>query len=166
MQVLYVYKVCLFVVMSVILSYYYIGFVGDANVTLKDADDFSLNKNISFKMLQRVKDALEEEHSPRIGFDDDFMSRAIQVGNRARLKNVLKKALRGEYINLLVIGGSNSAGGQLGLDENSFDGLYFKVFVKWWNNVFNKTIKSLVKETHLTIGATGSRFFAFCYETF
>ena len=108
--------------MSVILLYYYISSVGYTNVRLTDADDISMNKNISFKMLQRVQDTLEEEQSPSIGFDDDLVSRAIQAGNLALLKNVHKKALRGEDINLLVIGGSNSAGGKLGLDENSLDG--------------------------------------------
>ena len=152
--------------MSVILSYYYISIIRDTKVRLTDVDDISMNKNTSFKMLQRVQDALEGEQSPSIGFDDDLVSRAIQAANLTRLKNVLKKALRGEDINLLVIGGSNSAGGKLGLDENSLDGLYFKVFAKWWNNTFGKAIKSFVKEIQLSIGGTGSPFFAFCYKTF
>ena len=153
--------------MSVILSYYYISIVRDTNVSLTDSDDISMNNNISFKMLQRVQDALKEEQFPNIGFDDELMSKAIQAGNLARLKKVLKKALRGEDVNLLVIGGSNSAGGKLGLDENSLDGLYFNVFARWWNNTFGKATKSFVKEIHLTaIGATGSPFFAFCYKTF
>ena len=125
-----------------------------------------MNKNTSFKMLQRVQDALEGEQSHSIGFDDDLVSRAIQAANLTRLKNVFKKALRGEDINLLIIGGSHSAGGKLGLDENSLDGLYFKVFAKWWNNTFGKAVKSFVKEIQLSIGGTGSPFFAFCYQTF
>ena len=166
MRVSYLYKVFLFVVLSVILSYYYISIIRDTKVRSTDVDDISTNKNTSFKMLKRVQDALEGEQSPSIGFDDDLVSRAIRAGNLTRLKNVLKKALRGEDINLLVIGGSNSAGGKLGLDENSLDGLYFKVFAKWWNNTFGKAIKSFVKEIQLSIGGTGSPFFAFCYKTF
>ena len=50
------------------------------------ADDISMNKNISFKMLQRVQEALEEEQSPSIDFDDDLISRAIQAGNLTRLR--------------------------------------------------------------------------------
>ena len=90
------------------------------------------------------------------------MSRAIQPGNSTRLKNVLKKALRGENINMLGIGGSRSAGGKLGLNENSLDGLYYKVFAKWWNDTFRSVTKSFVKEIPLAIGATGSYFF-FCF---
>ena len=152
--------------MSVTLSYYYISIIRDTKVRSTDVDDISMNKNTSFKMLQRVQDALEGGESHSIGFDDDLVSRAIQAGNLTRLKNVLKKGLRGEDINLLVIGGSHSAGGKLGLDENSLDGLYFKVFAKWWNNTFGKAIKSFVKEIQLSIGGTGSLFFAFCYQTF
>ena len=169
MRVSYVYTaICLFGVMSLTLSFYFISIVGYTSVRLTNADDINMNNNNSFKMLQRVQDALEQEHSPRISFDQSLVSRAIQAGNPIRLKNVLGKALRGKDINLLVIGGSNSAGGKLGLDENSLDGIYFKVFAKWWNNSFGKAIKSFVKVIPLTIGSTGSPFFAFssCYKTF
>ena len=167
MRVSYMYMICLFVTMSVLLSYYYISIVRDqTNVSLTNADDIRMNNNISFNMLQRVQDALKEEQFPNIGFDGELMSKAIQAGNHARLKKVLKKVLRGEDVNLLVIGGSNSAGGRLGVDENSLDGLYFKVFAKWWNKTFGKVAKSFMKKIQLTIGGTGSPFFAFCYKTF
>lgn len=96
----------------------------------------------------------------------ELMSKAIQPGDEGRLKKVLIKALEGQQINLLVIGGSNSAGGNLGVDEKSLDGLYFKVFSNWWNNTFGKVTKAFVKEYQVTIGGTGSYFFAFCYRTF
>ena len=98
--------------------------------------------------------------------NDELMSKAIQPGNQGRLKRVLIKALKGQQINLLVIGGSNSAGGNLGVDEKSLDGLYFKVFSNWWNNTFGKITKAFVNEYQVTIGGTGSYFFAFCYRTF
>ncbi|KAL9978279.1 hypothetical protein ACROYT_G015778 [Oculina patagonica] len=123
-------------------------------------------------MKQGVQVVLEEYQTnfsslfSNLNITDDLMSRAIQAGNPTRLKNVLEKALRGEDINLLVIGGSHSAGGKLGLDENSLDGLYFKVFAKWWNNTFGRATTSFMREIQLAIGATGSQFFAFCYKTF
>ncbi|KAJ7385185.1 hypothetical protein OS493_017562 [Desmophyllum pertusum] len=98
--------------------------------------------------------------------DGDLMSKAIQPGNPTRLKNVLIRALKGQQINILIIGGSNSAGGKLGVDEKSLDGLYFKVFTNWWNNTFGKATKAFMKEYEVTIGGTGSYFFAFCYRTF
>ena len=98
--------------------------------------------------------------------NSELMSKAIQPGNQDRLKKVLIKALEGQQINLLVIGGSNSAGGKLGVDEKSLDGLYFKVFSNWWNNTIGKVTRAFVKEYQVTIGGTGSYFFAFCYRTF
>ncbi|XP_078371187.1 uncharacterized protein LOC144654838 [Oculina patagonica] len=98
--------------------------------------------------------------------NSNLMSKAIQPGNPGRLKNVLIKALKGQQINVMVIGGSNSAGGKLGVDEKSLDGLYFKVFSNWWNKTFGKVTKAFVKEYEVTIGGTGSYFFAFCYTTF
>ena len=118
------------------------------------------------KKYALVNTQLQRVQYRYFNISDDLMSRAIQAGNPARLKNVLKKALRGEDINLLVIGGSQSAGGRLGLDENSLVGLYFKVFAKWWNNTFGTATKSFVREIQLGIGSTGSPFFAFCYKTF
>ena len=59
-----------------------------------------------------------------LNITDDLMSRAIRSGNPTHLKNVLREVLRGENVNLVVLGGSNSAGGYLGADEKSLDGLY------------------------------------------
>ena len=98
--------------------------------------------------------------------NSDLMSRAIQPGDPTRLKNVLLKALRGHDIKLVVIGGSNSAGGKLGVDEGSLDGLFFKVFTDWWNDTFGKAMNTFVKEYKVTVGGTGSYVFAYCYKTF
>lgn len=96
----------------------------------------------------------------------DLMSKAVQPGDPARLRSVLMKALKGQQINMVVIGGSNSAGGKLGVDQGSLEGLFFKVFVNWWNKTFGKTIKVFIKEYQVAIGGTGSYVFAYCYKTF
>lgn len=49
-----------------------------------------------------------------LNISDDLMSKAIHPGNSIRLKNILRKYLRGADIKLTVLGGSNSAGGKLG----------------------------------------------------
>ena len=51
----------------------------------------------------------------------DSMSKAIQAGKASgrRLKRVLLKALAGKKINVVIVGGSNSAGGKLGVHEIS-----------------------------------------------
>ena len=45
------------------------------------------------------------------------------------MKSILRKALRGEGVKLVVLGGSNSTGtgGCFGADEKSLDGFYFRV---------------------------------------
>ena len=98
--------------------------------------------------------------------NSNLMSKAIQPGDPTRLRNVIVKALKGQEINLVVIGGSNSAGGKLGIDERCLSGLYFKVFTNWWNNTFGRAIKAFVNEYEVTIGGTGSYVFAYCYKTF
>ena len=76
--------------------------------------------------------------------NNNLMSRAIQLGDPIRFRNVLVKALKGEQINLIVIGGSNSAGGKLGEDEGNLDGIFFNVFSDWWNNTFGKATNCLL----------------------
>lgn len=45
-----------------------------------------------------------------------------------------------------MIGGLNSVGGKLGVDEGSLDGLFYKVFMNWWNNIIGRVIKVFMKE--------------------
>ena len=130
--------------------------------------EFSLNKpvpkQVTISELEKIF-KLPNKFSI-ITSDKTLLSRSIQAGNSDRFRHVLMKALRGENISMLVIGGSHSAGGKLGLDENSLDGLYFKVFQKWWNETFGSFAKSFLNVTALTIGDTDSYFFAFCGITF
>lgn len=130
--------------------------------------EFSLNKpvpkQVTISELEKIF-KLPNKFSI-ITSDKTLLSRSIQAGNSDRFRHVLMKALRGENISVLVIRGSHSAGGKLGLDENSLDGLYFKVFQKWWNETFGSFAKSFLNVTALTIGDTDSYFFAFCCITF
>ena len=159
MRTYYLYTFCILVATFILLSYNY--FLKKYPTKIRDRVEVVLEELV----LEENEINIESQFS-NLRFDDDLMSRAIQARNPTRLKKVLKKALRGEDINLLVIGGSHSAGGKLGIDENGLDGLYFKVFTKWWNNTFGRATKSFVREIQLAIGATGSPFFAFCFKTF
>ena len=128
--------------------------------------EFSINTPAPQKVTELEKLFNLRDNLSIITPDKTLVSRSIQAGNSDRFRHVLMKALRGENISVLVIGGSHSAGGKLGLDENSLDGLYFKVFQKWWNETFGSFAKSFLNVTALTIGGTGSSFYAFCYRTF
>ena len=123
---------------------------------------------LQYGKLDEVQGALENDDdvfSPW-NFEDKLMSNAIKAGNTGRMKKLLKKALGGEDINLVVLGGSNSAGGCFGGDEKSLDGLYFRVFIDWWNSYIGGITKALMKEIQLAIGASGSYFYSYCYQTF
>ena len=143
-------------------------------VSLKVAgiEEIKFQSHLSDQSLKRLQVVLEldqiklRSRLSDLSLDDGSLTKAIQPGNPDRLKTVLAKALRGEDINLVVIGGSNSAGGKLGLDEKTLNGLYFKVFAKWWKSVLGNATKSYVREIPLTIGDTRCYFFAFCFKTF
>ena len=123
---------------------------------------------LQYGKLDEVQGALENDDdvfSPW-NFEDKLMSNAIKAGNTGRMKKVLKKALGGENIKLVVLGGSNSAGGYFGGDEKSLEGLYFRVFIDWWNLSIGGITKALMKEVQLAIGASGSYFYSYCYQTF
>ena len=148
-----------------------IQFNGEFNPTLgKDVISASVEEELKVELredpLKQWQYKSKWRRMSDLKLNGELMSKAIQPGNQDRLKKVLIQALKGHQINLLVIGGSNSAGGKLGVDEKSLDGLYFKVFSNWWNNTFGRPKKAFVKEYQVTIGGTGSYFFAFCYRTF
>lgn len=149
------------------------GFTG-VNNKEKVSHDVAISASVQEKLKAELeKDPFQQwQYKSRwsrmsdLKLDGNLVSKAIQPGDPRRLKKVLIKALKGHQINVMVIGGSNSAGGKLGVDEKSLNGLYFKVFTNWWNNTFGKVTKAFVKEYEVTIGGTGSYFFAFCYKTF
>ena len=57
--------------------------------------------------LDEVQDALENDHNvfSLWKFEDKLLSKAIKTGNSVRMKNIVRKALRGEDIKLVVLGG-------------------------------------------------------------
>lgn len=98
-----------------------------------------------------------------LGLQGDPRIKGLHAGNPNRLKNVILKAIRGEPIHVVVIGGSNSAGGGIGEDEKSLEGLYFNVFADYWGKIFGEFN---VKIHKLALGGTGSALFSFCFKTF
>ena len=93
------------------------------------------------------------------------LNNAVKPGNPVRLRNVLRKALRGETLQMAVIGGSNSAGGGIEKDDSSLEGLYHNVFATWWAGNIEKKTGAGLQIQNLAVTGTGSEFFAFCYHT-
>ena len=86
----------------------------------------------------------------------------VNAGSIDRLKNVMKRALRGDDITLSIVGGSISAGGGLYKDKGSIDGLYYKAVVDWWNKAVGPLTGSEMKVNNAAIGSIGSDYFSFC----
>ena len=63
---------------------------------------------------------------------------------------------------MIVIGGSNSAGGGV----TNHRQLYHQLFSQWWNQVIFPNTKSKLTLENLSLGGTGSDFFTFCFQNF
>lgn len=81
-----------------------------------------------------------------------------------RLKDAILRSLNGEHINIVIMGGSISAGGGLNLDNEDLRGIYYRVFSDWWRKTVQPLTGSVAKIHNLAIGGTSSNFFAFCYN--
>ena len=82
--------------------------------------------------------------------------------NTFRVLKFFHKVLRGENIRLIVIGGSNSAGG--GISDHRQ--LYHQLFLYWWNNLILPFTGSKLTIKNLSLGGTGSDFFSLCLQNY
>ena len=109
----------------------------------------------------------------RLEFLDDGVTHSLgwyngaveRTSSTSRLINVLVRSLQGQNISVVVMGGSNSAGGGLGIDKEDFRGLYYRVFARWWQETVQPITGSKIILHNLSVGGTSSNFFAFCYRT-
>lgn len=76
-----------------------------------------------------------------------------------RLRNLMGKVLLGQDIGLIVMGGSTSAGGGLINDFSNLKGVYYRVFVDWWQKAIQPFTGSRIKLRNLAVGGTSSDFF-------
>ena len=105
---------------------------------------------------------------------DLLQEHLIRQGTRAggifseesALVQLYQKALRGQDINVAIIGGSNAAGGTLEHDEKSLRGIFYNVFAEWWNATIGEWSGSHVKIHSIAISGLGSYLFAFCFDSF
>ncbi|KAJ7386832.1 hypothetical protein OS493_006862 [Desmophyllum pertusum] len=95
-------------------------------------------------------------------YNNQFVERRTMKG---RLQNVMKKALLGQNIGVTVMGGSISAGGGLINDYSDLKGIYYRVFIDWWQKAIQPFTGSNIELHNLAVGGTGSNFFSFCYKT-
>ena len=98
--------------------------------------------------------------------EKDDLDKSIQNKQSPRLGKIMEKVLRGENIKILVIGGSNSAGGGLQEDEHSINGTFYNILTIWWAKTITPATGSKLQIKVIAIGGTQSTFFQFCYKVF
>ena len=98
--------------------------------------------------------------------EKDDLDKSIQNRENPRLGKIMEKVLRGENIKILLIGGSNSAGGGLQEDEHSLNGTFYNILSVWWAKTITPATGSKLKIKVIAIGGTQSTFFQFCYKVF
>ena len=84
---------------------------------------------------------------------------------KERLQNIVRKALLGQDIGVTVMGGSTSAGGGLVYDYSDLNGIYYRVFIDWWQKAIQPFTDSKVMLRNLAVGGTSSNFYSYCYKT-
>lgn len=79
-----------------------------------------------------------------------------------RHRSFFSKVLEGKDIDMIVIGGSNSAGGGIPNHRQ----LYYQLFLQWWNHVILPCTGSKLTVENLSLGGTGSDFFNLCLQNY
>lgn len=102
-----------------------------------------------------------------IGINPGLLRSGIaNLGSPQRLMRVFRKALTGTDVNVLVVGGSISAGGGLEKDRGNVEGVYHKAFSHWWNNTVTPITTSELKINTVAIGGTDSEYFSYCIKNY
>ena len=87
-------------------------------------------------------------------------------GSTRRLQRVIEKALSGKDVNLLIVGGSISAGGGVWKDRGNIDGIYDRALTDWWKRIVFPLTNSKLLVNEVTIGGTDSEYFSYCVKNY
>lgn len=90
----------------------------------------------------------------------------VNFGLFQRLKSVFKKVLVGVDINVLVVGGFILVGGGFEKDCGNVEGVYYKVFSDWWNNIVILIIILEFKINIVVIGGIDFEYFFYCIKNY
>ena len=95
-----------------------------------------------------------------LSVSEEDIAKAIHKNDKdsCRVTTLMNKVMKAEPIKMIVIGGSNSAGGGIADHKR----LFHQLFSQWWSQV----IRSQLTVENLALGGTGSDFFTFCLQNF
>lgn len=116
----------------------------------------SININMTLPKKLELYLSIEDEKNRILNlFGTERLSRGlISSGNSTLLKRLFTKAINGESLEFLLIGGSHAAGEGLATPDEVF----ISHVASWFENTFHINVTIL----NLAIGATGSDYFALC----
>ena len=125
-------------------------------------------------IFQKAIDALQKDftqtwiykdlyNSPfQLGVTDELLAKSLaNRGSEKRIHKLLIKALEGDTVDLVVIGGSISRGApfsERGLDFR----IYFHALTNWWNQVFDSVSRSTIEAKSISIGGIGTDYYSYC----
>lgn len=95
--------------------------------------------------------------------DEEIIERKRTID---RLQDAMMRALLGQDIVVVIMGGSISAGGGLINDNPDVRGTYYRVFIDWWEKTVEPFTDSKIRLRNLAIGGTSSDFYYYCFDTF
>lgn len=78
------------------------------------------------------------------------------------MKRVFKKVFIGSDLNVFVVGGFILVGGGFEKDCGNVEGVYYKVFSDWWNNIVILIIIFELKVSVVVIGGIDFEYFLYC----
>ena len=103
----------------------------------------------------------------QIGITASMLRSGIaNLGSPNRLKSIFRKALTGTDIDVLVVGGSISAGGGIEKDRGNVEGVYHRALSDWWNKTVTPITTSQLKINAVAIGGTDSEYFSYCIKNY
>ncbi|XP_067041852.1 serine-rich adhesin for platelets-like [Acropora muricata] len=103
----------------------------------------------------------------QIGITASMLRSGIaNLGSPNRLKSIFRKALTGTDIDVLVVGGSISAGGGIEKDRGNVEGVYYRALSDWWNKTVTPITTSQLKINAVAIGGTDSEYFSYCVKNY
>ena len=87
-------------------------------------------------------------------------------GSTKRLERAFEKTIEGKDVNLLIVGGSISAGGGIWKDRGNIDGVYQRALRNWWQKVVYPLTNSSLILNEVTVGGTDSEYFSYCVKNY
>jgi hypothetical protein len=88
------------------------------------------------------------------------------LGSSKKMQHAVRKAVKGQNVRMLVVGGSISAGGGLWKDRGNIDGVYHRALADWWKKTVTPVTKSEMEVNNVAIGGTDSEYFSYCINNF